>query len=307
MNGKKRGFIHGEAFIYGVMMRNRKTMAITFRNEDGNIVEKVEERPSLLDKNRFFNLPIIRGIIRFLEGSINQFRAKHLTINLRNKKKRHGQDFLNKKNRTMINDILPYISVLSILFVGVILYFVVPTIMAFLLKKFIGHNLVLNLIETIIRLLIFLCIFYVMSHTANAKKSALYHGAEHKAIHCYLNGEDPTIEKAKRYPVYNPSCGTSFLLLLIIVSIPFFALLNYENLIQRIIIMLLLLPLLVGISFDLAIWSGKSKSKLAKIISFPGEYLQRFNTMEPDDKHLEIALISLKNLLACENVKSRAR
>ena len=71
--------------------------------------------------------------------------------------------------------------------------------------------------------------------------------------------------------------------------------------------MLLLLPLLVGISFDLAIWSGKSKSKLAKIISFPGAYLQRFNTMEPDDKHLEIALISLKNLLACENVKSRAR
>ena len=131
----------------------------------------------------------------------------------------------------------------------------------------------------------------------SVKKSSLYHGAEHKASLCYLNGEKLTIENIKKYPIYNPSCGTSFMLMLVLISIPFFMFLPYDNIILRVSIMLLLMPLFVGIAFDGVAWLGKNKSKIAKMVGMPGVYLQRLNTKEPNDEHLEIAFICLKTLL----------
>lgn len=303
LNKKDRDFIHGESFTWGVMVRDHTTMAITVRKQDGSIVKKVEKRPSLLNKDRFFNLPIIGGIIGFLEGSTNQFRAEQYSAKIIGKQNTSNWNFFKKKFGDKIDKALPYLTVLSIIVTGIAIYFILPTLVVFLIKNIIKHTLFLNLIEILIRFLVFLSIFYVISKTDNTKKSALYHGAEHKAIFCYKNGEELTIENARKYPIYNPSCGTSLFITVIIISIPFFLLMNYENLLHRIVLILLLLPILIGISFDLITWTGKSQSKIAKILSLPGLYLQKLNAMEPDDKHLEIALISFKNVLSCKNIK----
>ena len=294
MHKKNNKFVHGESFKWGVMMSNNTAMSIAIRRQDNSVAERVEKKSSLINKNTFFNIPVIRGLIRFLEGSTDQFRGGQY---IKKMTKTRGGKNLKSLSKKRFEKISPYVSVFIILLLGFILYFMIPTLATFLLKKTIKNILILNSIEIFIRIMIFLITFCILSKSADVKKSAKYHSAEHKVLFCYLNEEPLTIEKAKKYPIYNPSCGTTLIITLIIVSIPFFIWINYENILLRIIIMLALLPILIGISFDLTEWLGRNESKLGKILTTPGIYLQRLNTKEPDDKHLEIAIIALKNLL----------
>jgi uncharacterized protein YqhQ len=297
-NKIKRDFIHGESFSWGVMFRDNKTLAVTVRKTNGNISKKVLKIKSLLEKNRYFNIPIIGGTIRFFEGSTNQFRAnKYGRESLENKEKS------NEETVKRADSILPHLSVLISILTGALIYFILPTITTFLLKNRIENQITLNVIETITRVLIFIIITISLSKTIRMKKIAPYHGAEHKVLLSYFNGDYPTIKNVRRYSIYNPACGTSFFLLLFIITLPFYSFISYENIIFRIAIMLVTLPIFIGISFDLMIWLLKNKSKLAKIIGAPGIYLQRFNTKEPKDEHLEIAISSLESVLSNKDLK----
>ncbi len=290
VNEEKSDFIHGESFQRGIMVRNDKKMTIALRTKNGNIIKKIIKRPSLLNKSRFFKIPIIRGIIRFVEGSINQFYANQIS-----KKILHEKN--NAKEKQLdINENLTYISVILIFILAILVYFISPTIIVYLLKDKIKNVLFLNSIEITLRFLIFITIFYLESKTKDVKKSAPYHGAEHKAIYCYKNGENITIKNLRKKSIYHPSCGTNLITTMLIFYIPLILIMNYESLLFRIVIILLLLPLILGISFDVVTWTGDSNSKMAKIISFPGLMLQRLNTIDPDDDHLEVAQISFSTI-----------
>lgn len=291
MVSKKRDFVHGESFANGIMMNNDNMISIAIRKKDGNIGEVVKTRLSLTKKHWIFNLFVIRGIIKFFEGTFNQFYAEEQMKKIESNK--------NKiKKATELNDTLvPKLLVFLTLFAGIIIYFIIPTIIAFFLKQIILNILLLNLIEGIIRLVVFILLFCLFSSLERVNETPLYHGAEHKFLLSYKMGEDLTLENARKHPIFHPGCGTSVLLFMIIISIPIFLFLNYENLLFRIIIMLILLPLIIGVAFEITIWLDKSQSKLARIISMPGLFLQRFNTKEPDDNYLNVALVSLKNLI----------
>jgi len=286
MANNNRDFVHGESFAKGVMMNNDDRISIAIRKKDGDIGSLVKIRKSLTKKYRIFNLFIIRGIVKFFEGSFNQFYAEAQMKEIEGNKTSKSKDSL-----------LPHFLVLLTLIAGIILYFIVPTIIAFFLRQTIVNVFLLNLIEGGIRLIVFFLFFVLFTSLEKSNKTALYHGAEHKSLWAYKIGEEINLENARKHPIRHPSCGTSVLFFMIILSIPFFLFLNYENMLLRIIIMLVLLPIIIGIAFEITLWLDKSQSRLAKIVSKPGLFLQRFNTKEPDDNFLEVAIVSLKNLI----------
>jgi uncharacterized protein YqhQ len=290
---KKKEFVHGEAYKFGIAMENENAISISVRKKDGSIEDKVIEKSSNFRKNKLIKTPVIRGLIRFVEGSINQFLGESYASKLYNEKSVIAN---NREKKIRL-----YLSFIGIILIGFLLYFFMPTLIMYLLKDDLKNIIALNLFEIILRIVIFLTVFITFSKTKNAKLSAQYHGAEHKVLFCHLSGEKISIENAKKYSIYNPSCGSSLLILLILFSIPVFIWINYENLWLRTIIMLLLVPLVIGFSFDLLTWAESSKSKIAKIIRLPGIFLQRFNTKEPDEEHLEVAVNAINKLLYLKN------
>jgi len=291
-NRKNKPLIHGESFVNGVMMNDEENISIAFRKKDGSIGEIVDSKVSLVKKYSFLNVFVVRSIIRFFEGSFNQFYAVEQM-----KKEEHIEHEtagVNNHGRMKVCFIV-FLTILA----GFILYFIVPFVVVFYSKNLLVFNtVVLNLIEGILRLIIFLLFFVLFVKIGGKNETVFYHGAEHKCVSCYRNGDELTLENVKKHPIRLPACGTSLLFLTIIFSIPVFLFLNYENLVFRIVIMLFLLVFLIGFSFEITLWvENNSDSIVARILSAPGLFLQRFNTEEPDDKHLEVAIVALKNLI----------
>ncbi len=274
-------------------MNNDSKMSVAIRKKDGTIGTRTKNMESLTKKNKIFNLFILRGIISFIEGSYNQFYAEELMKKIEGDEKKYN----HKKNKRSSGKLESGLLVLFIIIFGAFLYFILPTIIAYFLRDTFNSYFILGGIEIILRLVIFLLFFIIFSLVERKNETAQYHGAEHKVLHAHYKNEKLLLNNVKKYSIRHPSCGTSFIFFMIIVSIPFFIFLNYENMFFRIAIILLLLPIIMGISFEIILWLEKSRSKLSKIVSTPGLFLQRFNTKEPDDKHLEVAIAAINELV----------
>lgn len=304
MSGMNEDFVHGESYHNGVMMNNDEMISIVIRKENGCIKELIKKEKSLTKKYRICRVFLIRGIVRFFEGSVNQFYAeeqmKKMEIDDRNM-------ILNgpriKKENVVRKTLAIEIAFLTVI-TGAIVYFILPTIITFFIKHLVPSHLLLNVIENSIRVFLFLFFFYSFILSEKANRTVFYHGAEHKSLWCHKNGEDLTIENARKYPIYHPSCGTGLLILTILLSIPFFFFIPYENILFRIFIMVLLLPLMIGLAFELLTWAGNNESPLARLLSAPGLWLQKLNVKEPNDQQLEVALVSLINLNRSRNEKN---
>ena len=288
----KNDFIHGESFPDGVMFNDDSFLSVSYKEKNGEIKNNIVKIRSVIKNHPIFNyIIIIKGLIYFFEGSINQYIARNQIYNSSIKK-----DTFNKS--------LSVLNVIVIILIGFILYFLIPTLISFYLKRYELNYNILYGIEILSRLTLFFLILLVINITPNAKKTAYFHGAEHKTILCYLKGEKINLENVKKYPIFNPMCGTSFIFILLIISIPVFYFLNYENLFFRIIIMLIILPILIGLSFEILGWYGKSKLKKGKIRNPKFVIFQRLNTKEPNDEHLKISINALTNLLNLYKTKN---
>jgi uncharacterized protein YqhQ len=266
------------------MFNDDSFLSVSFRGKNGEIKNKIVKIDSKIKKYQFLNyLLIIRGLINFFEGSINQFIASNLI-------------YKNKKN-VELKKYLAFFSVIAILLGGFFLYFLIPTLISFYLKRYDLNFNILYGIEVFARLILFLLVFSLISLTKNTKKTAFFHGAEHKTILCYYAGDRVNFENVKKYSIYNPACGTSFIFLLLVLSIPVFYFLNYDNVILRLAIMLIVLPFLIGLSFDILCWYGKKSIKKTMKISSKTFILQRLNTKEPKEEHIKISINAITNLL----------
>lgn len=274
--------IHGESFFDRIMMNDNEFISVAVRRKDGDIEEIVEKKESFIKKHPAFNVFVIRGIINFFEGSANQFYVEKKT----------------SENTEKTNDKLAaYLFFSFIIITGMVIYFVVPAFVAFFLRDIINNPLILGLIEGTLRFLIFITLFFMIVLFERNSGTAYYHGAEHKILWCFNNEDDLTLENAKKYSTLYPACGTGLIFYMVIFSIPIFLFFGYENIFHRILLILVCLPFLVGISFEMSLWLEKKRSKLAKIFSYPVLFLQKFNTKEPKEEHLEIALVAIKNLI----------
>lgn len=310
-NSKHKTSIGGEAVIEGVMMRGPRAIAIAIRKQDGSIaVEKKDYKP-VSSRHRLLGLPVIRGMVGFFESLVIGMKslmrsAEYVEIEEEDEKPSKIDNFLERVLGDKLQDALIYFSVLVAVVLGVGLFILLPHFIAGL-SVFGGWNpTILNLFEGLIRIIIFLVYISLVSKLKDIQRVFQYHGAEHKTIHCYENEEELTVENVKKYSTMHPRCGTSFLLVVMIVSILVFSFLGWKSsIIMRVVPRLLLLPVVAGLSYEVIKFAGRSKSRLVRIMNIPGLALQKFTTREPDDSQIEVAINALKNVMVDDREADR--
>lgn len=284
--------IGGQAVIEGVMMRGPSTVALAVRKEDGDIFIKEYENTSLTKRNKVFSLPFIRGIVALLESlTIGMKMLSNSTDILEGK-----ENELDKKKSFKDNIALGITLVISLV-ISLSLFALLPTVVADFGRQLTSNTVLINLFEGVIKVIIFLSYIFFVGKLQDIKRVFQYHGAEHKTIFCYEAEKPLTVENIRGFGTLHPRCGTNFMLTVIIVGILVFSVFGWPNLVQRIILRIIMLPIIAGISYEFIKWQGKSDGKIAKILSTPGLYLQKLTTNEPDDSQIEVAIASLKAVL----------
>ena len=293
--------IGGQALIEGILMRGPDDVAIAVRQENGEIVLKKEKLNTLGMRYKFFRLPFIRGIVSLIESLIFgiealMYSAEFFEESFEEKEKK--ETFLDRIFKDKKEDVEIVFTLLISLILAIILFVLLPSLITNMFSKAIKSSFIMNLLEGLVRIGIFLIYVVSVSKMEDVGRVFEYHGAEHKTIHCYENGEELTVENVKKYPTLHPRCGTSFLFMVMIVSIFVLSFFGWPNPLKRVLIRILMLPVIAGISYEINRLIGKSNSKLAYYISYPGLILQKIaTTKEPDEEQIEVAIEALKAVL----------
>ncbi|WP_027623660.1 DUF1385 domain-containing protein [Clostridium lundense] len=295
---KKKCSVGGQAVIEGVMMRGSKGIATAVRKTDGEIVVNSEGFLPYSKRNKFLGIPIIRGFVSLIESLVIGINTLNYSASFfeddekeESKFDKWFQDTFKDKGERILTGITLIIS----LAISILLFVALPNIFANLFKKnYIENTVILNIIEGIIRVGIFLIYIFLIGKMEDINRVFQYHGAEHKTIFCYENEEELTPENAQKYCRFHPRCGTNFLFLVMIVSILLFSLTGWNSLLERMLYRILLLPVVSGITYELIKWMGTSNSNISKIMASPGLALQKLTTREPDFSQLEVAIKALK-------------
>jgi uncharacterized protein YqhQ len=269
--------IGGQALIEGVMMRSKDRYAMSVRGPDKKISTKI-----IKIKDRWYNrIPIIRGITRFAETISIGIRSLSYSANIST-----GEED-NFSTAEMV-----FTVVLS-LGMTVLLFYAAPLFLARFITE--SRGVLFNVIDGIVRILIFLGYLLVISLLPDIKRIFQYHGAEHMTVHAYEQGEKLTVKNVKKYTTLHPRCGTNFILIVFVLSIIFFTFVHVEGYFSRLGARLLLLPVIAGVSYEFLRFAGKYyENPLVKVIVFPGLFLQNITTRKPDDSMIEVAIKALK-------------
>ena len=285
----KRYQVGGQAVIEGVMMRSKHFWALAVRKPDMTIYTKLFNDVSLTNKNKVLGFMFIRGIVALIESMALGFKALSYSVN------EATEEEIKFSKREMT------ISVIIAVVFAVGVFFILPTIIGRSFSEFFPNAIVYNLLEGLIRIGFFLIYILLVSQIKDIKRIWQYHGAEHKTIKAYENNEELKPENVRKYSTMHVRCGTSFLLIVMVVAILIFALLGKQPMIWRIISRILLIPVIAGISYELIRLGGKfSKYKVVNILFYPGLLLQKITTKEPDNDQIEVAISSFKKVIEAE-------
>ena len=297
--------IGGQAVLEGVMMRGPKEIATAVRKSTGEIIIDKQPVNSFVVNHHLDKVPIVRGVISFFESLIVgvkclMFSADQYDLDDgETYEQSKFEKWLDDKFGDKIKDIAIYFSVVVALAFSVVLFMLLPHFLSSLVGRFTDNTLILNTLEGVIKLVIFMTYIILISRMKDIQRVFEYHGAEHKSIACYESGAELTPANAAKCSRLHPRCGTSFLLIVMIVSILIYACLPWKNTSfgLRIAYRLLLLPVVAGVSYEILKFAGRSKNKCVRILTMPGLLLQKFTTREPDESQLEVAIASLKAVL----------
>ena len=294
-----RTSIGGQALIEGILMRGPEKQAIVCRKADGTLVTKID--PVKLAKNRhpILGWPLIRGVANFLSSMIQGMQAITWSAEQQPEELQGEPDkidlWIQKHfSSETANKIIIGVAVVLGILLAVGLFSLLPTALAGLIHHFLPLGGWRGLAEGIFRMIIFLIYLKACNGMKEIQRMWMYHGAEHKTIFCYEHGKELTVENARSESRLHPRCGTSFLFLIICVSIVVFSLIRTEGTLARMGLHLLLLPALVSVSYEIIKWAGRHDNAFTRIVSAPGKALQNLTTAEPDDSMLEVAIEALK-------------
>jgi len=311
-----RTSIGGQALIEGIMMRGPEKQAIVVRDQEGNLVEKVEDLKFVKDRYPILGWPLIRGTVNFLASMINGVKALMYSADFYPEEEAAQpskfelwlEKHLNSKK--MESAVITLAVVLGV-GMSIFLFMVLPTFLTGGILHFF-HDFPMwgrNLLEGILKIAIFMLYLIFCSKQKDIYRVFQYHGAEHKTIFCYEAGLPLTVENVRIQTRLHPRCGTSFLFVVIFVSILLssvvFGIWPISNALLRTLVHLLMLPLVVGITYEFNRWVGRhvQENRLAKILTTPGLWMQNFTTNEPDDSMIEVAIRSIELVLPSEKGK----
>lgn len=321
---KFKTMIGGQALIEGIMMRGPKKDAIVIRGKDGLTVEISDRK--LFPDGSFKKWPFFRGVFNFFDSQVTGVKALMRSADLApeeyNEEPSKFDQWLEKKlGNEKFQQAIIWIAVFLGLGMSIGLFFLLPMLVSACFDRWIPNLLVLNLFEGIVRMVIFMTYMILVSRMNEMRRVFSYHGAEHKTIRCYEAGLPLTVENVRKMTRLHPRCGTSFLLVVMVISIIVFSIASsgllalipalaaiQGSFLYRLIMVvfkLLLLPVVVGITYEINRWAGKHDNRFTRIISSPGMWMQNFTTNEPDDSMIEVAIMAVEAVLPEEEGEDR--
>ncbi|MBE6654077.1 MAG: DUF1385 domain-containing protein [Ruminococcaceae bacterium] len=302
---ERRGKVGGQAVLEGVMMKSGERVALTVRKDDGTKETKISKFVSIRKKNKFFNLPIVRGVVNFIEMMKLSFStlndsAEMLGIDEEMEETKF-EKWLKKHFGKSVMDFIMLVAMVLGIALALFLFMFLPTFFTGLIERFTGDlGLWKSVIEGGFKVAIFVGYMLLVSLMKDIRRTFEFHGAEHKSIFCYEAGEELTVENVKKHSRFHPRCGTSFMFVMILLTIVVGLFITWENKLLRVAIKILLMPIVMGVGYEFLMYAGKHDNFLIRALSAPGLWMQRITTKEPDEEQIECAIMSLKAALPDE-------
>lgn len=294
--------IGGQAVMEGVMMKNQDRYAVAVRKPDHQIDVKVENYKSTIKSEKIRHLPIVRGVVNFVESLVLGMSTLMYSASFfedeeeDNKKKNLSEEErkkLEEKEKKQEKALMGGTVAFSIVF-ALALFFALPYFLSGFFHKVIASETLIALIEGLIRLAIFLGYIAIISLTPDIKRVFMYHGAEHKCINCIEHGMELNVENVRKSSRLHKRCGTSFLLIVMLISIVFFMFIRVDSRILQLVLRLLLIPVIAGVSYEFIRLAGRYDNWFVNALSQPGLWMQRLTTREPEDDMIEVGIASVE-------------
>ena len=291
----------GQAVIEGVMMKGKNIYATAVRTPEGDIAVDKKDNITILGKYKLFTYPIFRGMSAFLDSLIIGTKILMQSALIAGEEIDEEPSEFEKKLRNKygdkLNDYMMYFSVFVSVIIALLLFFMLPVWLGSFFNRYLTGTYMLGIIEGLLRIAIFLIYMYLISRMKDIQRVFQYHGAEHKTINCYEAGDALTPENVRKHTRMHRRCGTSFMLIVMVVSMIVFVFVRTDDIVLRMISRIVLVPFISGISYEIIKWAGRSDSVIVRIISSLGICLQRLTSAEPDDDEIECAIAALVTVL----------
>lgn len=295
----KSSGIGGQAVMEGIMMRNGSEYSVAVRKENGEIEVKKETYTGVGSKCKLFRLPFIRGIFSFVDSLVLGMKSLNYSASLfmedgEPEEPGRFEKWLQKKFGDKAEKVIMDLTMVISIILAVGIFMVFPAWVSTLMKPIFGNGFWMALFEGILRIAIFIAYVGLISLMPDIKRTYMYHGAEHKCINCIEHGLPLTVENVMKSSKEHKRCGTSFLLIVMVISILFFLVIRPETLWLRLVSRILLIPVIAGVSFEFLRLAGNSDNPIVNLLSRPGLMLQGLTTKEPDEKMAEVAICAVE-------------
>jgi uncharacterized protein YqhQ len=296
--------IGGQAVIEGIMMRNKDKYSIAVRKPDNEIEVTVRESKVLTEKHKWMSYPVIRGVVSFIDSLITGISTINYSASFYDdpdeQKKTKADEIGKSIFKDKFESVLMALTVIVSVFLAVGLFMLLPYYVSRLVKGYVASKTLLNLIEGLVRVAIFILYLVLISLMKDIKRTFMYHGAEHKCINCIENGARLTVENVMNSSRYHKRCGTSFLFIVMFISVVFFIFIRVDNTALQIVIRLLLVPVIAGVAYEFIRWAGRNDNGFTVALSRPGMWLQKLTTREPDEDMVEVAIKAVEEVFDWE-------
>ena len=295
----KSSGIGGQAVMEGLMMRNGSEYSVAVRKENGEIEVKKETYKGVGSKCKLFRLPFIRGIFSFVDSLVLGMKSLNYSASLfmedgEEEEPGRFEKWLQKKFGDKAEKVIMDLTMVISIILAMGIFMVFPTWVSTLMKPLLGNGIWMALFEGVLRIAIFIAYVGLISLMPDIKRTYMYHGAEHKCINCIEHGLPLTVENVMKSSKEHKRCGTSFLLIVMVISILFFLVIRPETLWLRLVSRILLIPVIAGVSFEFLRLAGNSDNPVVNLLSKPGLMLQGLTTKEPDEKMAEVAICAVE-------------
>ena len=295
----KSSGIGGQAVMEGIMMRNGSEYSVAVRKENGEIEVKKETYKGVGSKCKLFRLPFIRGIFSFVDSFVLGMKSLNYSASLfmedgEEEEPGRFEKWLQKKFGDKAEKVIMDLTMVISIILAMGIFMVFPTWVSTLMKPLLGNGIWMALFEGVLRIAIFIAYVGLISLMPDIKRTYMYHGAEHKCINCIEHGMPLTVENVMKSSKEHKRCGTSFLLIVMVISILFFLVIRPETLWLRLVSRILLIPVIAGVSFEFLRLAGNSDNPVVNLLSKPGLMLQGLTTKEPDEKMAEVAICAVE-------------
>ncbi|MBE5958556.1 MAG: DUF1385 domain-containing protein [Lachnospiraceae bacterium] len=293
--------IGGQAVLEGIMMKNKEKYAVAVRKPNKEIEVDVQEYHSIMSKNKLLALPFIRGVFSFVDSLVVGIKTLTYSASFYEDEEEEVEPsafekWLTEKLGDKLESVIMFVTIaLSVVF-SIALFMMFPLFIADTMKRFIPFITEEHVpaIEGVVKMFIFILYIYLISFMPDIKRTYMYHGAEHKCINCIETGKELSVENVRSSSRFHKRCGTSFLLIVMVISILFFMCIKSKSTLTKYLLRLVLVPVIAGISYEFIRLAGSTDNKIVGLLSKPGLWLQRITTSEPDDSMIEVAIAAVE-------------